>query len=146
VVFGTYTTSWLPGGNTPLNGTLALALAGAVTVRAWVVCVRQSAPAPFAELRASNGRYVSVGVVAFGLWAVAVSGAVFVGQTHSTNLDVVIAGALLMVSALAVVVGQRLSGPRATRPAKARSLVALVAWLVAGLVTLGSCVELIAEH
>jgi hypothetical protein len=130
VVMGTYTTSWLAGGSAPLAQGTAVTLVTTMTIAAWAVAVRRSRPTSD-----PMGRSPVASVMVASL----------VGKASGANVDALVAVALLVVSVVAVTAGDRMLGrTRLPASAGARALV-LLAWFGVGLVTLGACVELVAE-
>jgi len=146
VVMGTYTTSWLPGGDAPLGAGFAVLLTACATIGALVVTVRRSQTVPSEVGQGSFGRFVSVGLVGFAFWSLAVLLGTFVGRESAANVDLAVAFGLLVVSGAAIFMGDRMLGREVRRKSSTRRIFVLAAWLGIGLLTLGSCVELVAEH
>jgi hypothetical protein len=146
VVMGTFTTSWLSGGSAPLSQWVAALLVLGVTVGACRSAERRSRGMPIAGVNGPFGRFLVVGLVAIALWAAIVTLATVVGRASDANLDVLIAAALLGASLAAVIVGDRMLGRTRLPRASGRQALVLAAWLGIGMVTLGACVELVAEH
>jgi hypothetical protein len=145
VVLGTYTTSWLSGGGAPLSPGLAGTLAVVLTLSACSFAERRSRSAPIAGVQGPTGRFVVVAFVGVCLWLAAVVMATIIGRLSGPNLDALIAAVLLITAALAVLAGDRMvARTRLPRSAGLRALV-LIGWLGVGMITLGSCVELVSE-
>jgi hypothetical protein len=146
VVMGTFTTSWLPGGDAPLGQGVAVVLVAAATVGAWIFTVRRSLAVVAPIARGPVGRFAIVGLVAFALWVAVMILASIVGYASGSNVDMIMATVLLVVAVVAVVKGDAMLHRPSQAKRSAPRFVVLAAWLGAGIVTLASCVELVAEH
>jgi len=146
VVMGTFTTSWLSGGGAPLAQGVAFALVAGATVAAWVVGVRRSRTVAIPELRGPVAHYAIVLLAALTLFISVVLLATIVGKASGPRLDALIAAVLLIASALAVLEGDRMLGRTGLPRSSARRMLVLATWLGIGMVTLGACVELVAEY
>ncbi len=145
VVMGTFTTSWLAGGGAPLAPGVAVTVVTATTLAAWFFVVRRSQAMPVQGVRGPVGRFIVVGFVAFALWAAIVVVATVVGRASGANVDALMGGALLVISVVAVVMGDRMLGRTRLPSTSGRRALVLAAWFCVGMITLGACVELVAE-
>jgi hypothetical protein len=144
VVIGTFTTSWLSGG-APLTEGAAIVLVTLVTVGTWARAVRQSRSVPVQGLGGLVRRSAAVGLLAFGMWALLVVLATVAGKASASNIDPFVSAGLLAAASAAVLAGRRLTAP--ARPARTRAgrVVVVAFWIGVAAVTLGACVEIVAE-
>jgi hypothetical protein len=143
VVAGQFTTSWMSGA--PLGEGAAIAMVFFGTLVAWFLAVRRSQIVPVSGRGALFGRALAIGAMAFGLFVAVVLGATFLGAVSSQNHDLVIALALLALSAVASFMGPRVTAPvRAARTHSAQ-LASVALWIGAAIVSAIACAELAAN-
>jgi hypothetical protein len=144
LVFGQYTTSWLPG-SAPLAEGAAVLFVLVATTAALVLAVRRSFAAPAPDRQAIAARVINIGVAAFGLWFATVFVAFVIGRASGTNLDMLITTVLLLASCVAVIQGRRMTLPaREMRPLATprERMFGVLLWVGAVAMTLGACGEL----
>lgn len=143
VVFGQFTTSWLPGG-APLGEGTAVFFVFVASVVAWVLAVRRSLVVSVRGQQGIAGRAIRIGVLAWAWWLVTVVLASLFGQASGKNLDGPITGLLVLLSAFAVVQGRRLTLPERPPLTQRERVIARLLWAGAAAMTLAACVELAA--
>ena len=123
VVFGQYTTSWLPGA-APLGEGTAFFFVFVADLVAWVLAVRRSLVVPVRGQQGIAGRAINIGVLACAWWLVTVVLAALFGQVSGKNLDGPITAFLVLLSGFAVIQGRRLTLPEGQRPTQRDRVIA----------------------
>jgi hypothetical protein len=141
VVAGQFTTSWMSGG--PLPPSIAFGFVVIASFVSWFTSVRLSAMARPARAASIVMRAIGIGVLALLLFVFAVFAATVAGGASSHNHDLLIAFALVIVSAFAGMFGPRWTWPsRPERTPRQRSTHMLL-WIAGTIVTLVAALELL---